>query len=118
MPLTSDYIRSEIVEQRYQISIHADDERLADALTIADMETAMEYHYGDCFFCGGSIEERLVPREMHWHGELLIFENVPTGVCTQCGEKFLRPDVAKKIDAALQSMQQPSRVVSVPVYQY
>ncbi len=78
----------------------------------------MNQPYDDCYFCGGVVEERLVPREIRWKGELLVFENVPMGVCVQCGERFIRPEVAKKIDAALQSKKQPSRVLQVPVYQY
>lgn len=78
----------------------------------------MEHQYDDCYFCGGTVEERLLPREIRWKGELLVFENVPMGVCTQCGEKFLRPEVAKTIDAALESAKRPSRVLQVPVYQY
>ena len=78
----------------------------------------MTHTYEDCFFCGGAVEERLMPREMHWQGKLLIFENVPMGVCIQCGEKFLSPDVAKKIDAALESTHRPIRTLRVPVYQY
>ena len=78
----------------------------------------MKHQYDDCYFCGGVVEERLLPREIRWKGELLVFENVPMGVCTQCGEKFLRPEVAKTIDAALESAQRPSRVLQVPVYLY
>ncbi|MGC1376383.1 MAG: YgiT-type zinc finger protein [Anaerolineales bacterium] len=78
----------------------------------------MKYDYGDCYFCGGDIEERLLPREIRWQGELLIFENVPTGVCTQCGEKFFRPDVAKKLDVVLRSQKQPLRTQQVPVYSF
>ncbi|MFN3466440.1 MAG: YgiT-type zinc finger protein, partial [Candidatus Brocadiales bacterium] len=26
-------------------------------------------------------------REFGWQGQLFIFENVPIGVCSQCGEK-------------------------------
>ncbi len=78
----------------------------------------MKHQYDDCYFCGGVVEERLVPREIRWKGELLVFENVPMGVCTQCGEKFLRPEVAKTIDAALESAKRPTRVLHVPVYQY
>jgi YgiT-type zinc finger domain-containing protein len=78
----------------------------------------MKYQYDDCYFCGGIVEEYLLPREIRWKGTLLIFENVPMGVCAQCGEKFLRPEVAKKIDVALESAQRPSRVLQVPEYQY
>ncbi|MBU2611936.1 MAG: YgiT-type zinc finger protein [Chloroflexi bacterium] len=78
----------------------------------------MKYQYDDCFFCGGVVEEHLMPREVRWKGKLLIFENVPMGVCIQCSEKFLRPEVAKKIDAALHSARRPNRTLQVPVYQY
>jgi YgiT-type zinc finger domain-containing protein len=78
----------------------------------------MTHQYDDCYFCGGSVEERLVPREIRWKGELLVFENVPMGVCAQCGEKFILPEVAKKIDSVLESKIRPSRVLQVPVYQY
>jgi YgiT-type zinc finger domain-containing protein len=78
----------------------------------------MKHQYDDCYFCGGVVEERLLPREIRWKGKLLVFENVPMGVCAQCGEKFLRPEVAKTIDVALTSAKRPSRVLQVPVYQY
>jgi len=78
----------------------------------------MKHHYDDCYFCGGMVEERRMPREMRWKGELLVFEEVPMGVCVQCGEKFLRPEVAKKIDVALQATKRPSRMLKVPVYLY
>jgi len=41
MPLTPEFIRSEIASQRYQISLHADDERLADGLMIAEIESVL-----------------------------------------------------------------------------
>jgi YgiT-type zinc finger domain-containing protein len=78
----------------------------------------MKHTYDDCFFCGGEVEERLLPREIRWKGELLVFEDVPMGVCIQCGEKFLHPEVAKKIDDAILSPKRPSRVLQVPVYQF
>ncbi|MGH7963464.1 MAG: DUF4258 domain-containing protein [Candidatus Binatia bacterium] len=36
--ITSEFIRAEIAAQCYEISLHADDERLADSLTIAQIE--------------------------------------------------------------------------------
>jgi hypothetical protein len=59
-----------------------------------------------------------LPREIRWKGELLVFEEVPMGVCAQCGEIFLRPEVAKKIDTALRSKKRPTRTLQVPVYHY
>lgn len=72
--------------------------------------------YSDCFYCGGAVEERLMPREVRWRGRLFIFENVPMGVCTQCGEKVLKPDVAKAIDRTIYEQRKPIKTIQVPVY--
>jgi YgiT-type zinc finger domain-containing protein len=78
----------------------------------------MATQYSDCFYCGGAVEERRLPREMRRQGQLFIFEDVPLGVCMQCGEKFLKPEVAKSIDRVLQGQKPPTRMIQVPVYQY
>ena len=78
----------------------------------------MRKKYGDCFYCGGVVEEQLLPRELRWQGQLFIFENVPIGVCTQCGEKILLPEVAKAIDRVLQEKRKPTKTIQVPVYHY
>jgi YgiT-type zinc finger domain-containing protein len=74
--------------------------------------------YSDCFYCGGAVDEHLMPREIRWQGQLLIFEDVPMGVCRQCGEKFLRPEVAKAIDRVLLEQKKPTRTIQVPVYHF
>lgn len=78
----------------------------------------MRKRYSDCFYCGGVVEEQLLPRELRWQGQLFIFENVPIGVCTQCGEKILLPEVAKAIDRVLQEKRKPTKTIQVPVYHY
>lgn len=37
MPFTADFIRREVEKQTYEISIHADEERVAEGLTIAQV---------------------------------------------------------------------------------
>ena len=78
----------------------------------------MAAEYADCFYCGGAVKEQNVTREIRWEGQLIIFENVPTGVCTQCGEKVLKPQVAKSIDATIEAKKKPSKMLEVPVYEY
>lgn len=78
----------------------------------------MSQLYGDCYYCGGVVEEMLLPREVRWEGQLLVFENVPMGVCSQCGEKFLKPVVTKVIDSILREQRAPTKMIQVPVYQY
>jgi hypothetical protein len=41
MLLTSEFIRTEIEKQTYQISLHADDERLSDGLIVVELEAAL-----------------------------------------------------------------------------
>jgi hypothetical protein len=38
MSITPDFIRTELENQSYEISLHADDERIADGLTIVQVE--------------------------------------------------------------------------------
>ncbi len=38
MSVTLDFIRNEIENQYYEISLHADDERIADGLTVSRLE--------------------------------------------------------------------------------
>ena len=47
-----------------------------------------------------------------------ILEDVPIGVCQQCGEKGLKPEVAKAIDRILHEDKTPLRALEVPVYAY
>ena len=78
----------------------------------------MPTKYSDCFYCGGIVEEKLMPREIRWGDQLFIIENVPMGVCIQCGEKVIKPKVAKVIDQIIEEEREPSKTIQVPVYQY
>ena len=44
MRVTPDFIREEIERQSYEISLHADDERIAEGLTV----TQLEFGLSDC----------------------------------------------------------------------
>ncbi|MBI1929202.1 YgiT-type zinc finger protein [Candidatus Poribacteria bacterium] len=78
----------------------------------------MTNEYSDCYYCGGVVKEKRMPRELRWQGQLFICEDVPMGVCTQCGEKVLKPEVAKAIDLVLHEKKKPTRTIEVPVYHY
>ncbi len=71
--------------------------------------------YGDCVFCGGLIVERLERIDYRYHGQLFLLERVPTGVCTQCGEKYFTAEVAKRMEAVASQGGQILRTVAVPV---
>ena len=58
--------------------------------------------YDDCTFCAGRVQERLVTKACWWGDQLVaLVENVPAGVCDQCGERYYKAYVLKEIEAML-----------------
>ena len=43
MSIASGFIRAEIEKQSYEISLHADDERIAEGLTVIQLEVTLSY---------------------------------------------------------------------------
>ncbi len=80
MSITTEFIRKEVENQSYEMSIHADDERLNDELTIEQIEFVLK----DC--------EIIETYPFDPRGEsCLVYgtirENIPVHVL--CGENFL-----------------------------
>ena len=73
------------------------------------------HKYGDCSFCGGEVKEDKVELDYRYQEELFIFQNVPAGVCQQCGEKYLSAKVAKEIEHRIQTKKKWDKTISVPV---
>lgn len=78
----------------------------------------MSERYSDCYFCGGEVREQDVTREVWREGHLHLVENVPVGVCGQCGEKFILPEVARTVDLLLAEDSTPDHFVRVPAYSF
>ncbi len=74
--------------------------------------------FGDCSFCGGSVEERKIEYDYRRKAHLLIIENVPAGVCRQCGEVYFLPQILKKMDIAYHDIfdrhKEPEQIREVP----
>jgi len=79
-------------------------------------------HYGDCSFCRGPVEEKKIIYDYRRREHLLVMSNVPAGVCLQCGEKYFKPDVLKKMDHVFHNIvehhQQPERTLEVPAVSF
>jgi YgiT-type zinc finger domain-containing protein len=71
--------------------------------------------YDDCIYCGGTVDEKLGVLDYRYKGRLFIVENVTMGVCCQCGEKYLKADVARKIEALAKDENSITSTMSVPV---
>lgn len=77
----------------------------------------VKHEYANCSFCGGPVEERLVNVDYRTKTGLVIIENVPAGVCRQCGEEYYTAQVAKTLEK-LATETPASRTVAVPVHQF
>jgi len=58
--------------------------------------------YDDCSFCGGRVTEKHVQKACWWGDKLTaIVDNVPAGVCEQCGERYYQARILKEVEALL-----------------
>lgn len=74
----------------------------------------MKTKYGDCYFCGGKVTAKRVTVDFRRKGELTVIEDVPAGVCTQCGEKYFTGKTSKQLDQLAKSRRKAA-TISVPV---
>jgi YgiT-type zinc finger domain-containing protein len=74
-----------------------------------------KHDFADCYFCGGVVEEDVISYMRKWRGEYLLIDNVPAGVCNQCGEKYFEAKVAEKMDNLMLQKEKVKRNISVPV---
>lgn len=71
--------------------------------------------YGDCSFCGGEVNNSKVELDYRYKGNLYIFQNVPAGLCCQCGEKYLTAKIAKEIERKIKTKEKWDKTITVPV---
>jgi YgiT-type zinc finger domain-containing protein len=74
------------------------------------------YSYGECEVCDTPLEEKLIKQDFWVRGKLIVVENVPAGVCPQCGEKIVKADIGRRISKLLGNSRQiaKARKISVP----
>jgi YgiT-type zinc finger domain-containing protein len=69
-----------------------------------------------CEYCRGPIVEKRVTLHRKVREQYVLIENVPAGVCTQCGTRYYAANVLKTIEESLRGRRQAEREVLVPVY--
>lgn len=75
----------------------------------------MTNKWNKCSLCGGKVKRKLVKVSQEIEGRLVIVENVPAEVCTQCGEILYKPSTMRKLQKLVWSKPKPVRKVKVPV---
>ncbi|HZF41154.1 MAG TPA: YgiT-type zinc finger protein [Blastocatellia bacterium] len=78
------------------------------------------YDYGKCQVCGEQMVEQQIKQDFWIKGDLIVIENIPAGVCPQCGEKVVKADVGRQIATLIANVEQmqPVRNINVPVLQF
>ena len=69
-----------------------------------------------CEYCGGSIHEKNVSLSRKVKGKYFLIENVPAGVCTECGMRYFTANVLKMIAEMIRGRRPAKREITVPVY--
>ena len=80
----------------------------------------MSYDYGKCHACGEAMEEQMTDCSIQEADEWLVVSDVPTGVCTRCGEKIFRWQVAQRLEEIVKGRRQarPTTRIEVPVFAF
>ncbi len=78
------------------------------------------YNYGECEICNTPLQERNIHQDFWIKNKLVIIENVPAGVCPQCGEKVVNAEVGEHIAKLLKDSKRidKSPTISVPLINY
>ena len=78
------------------------------------------YDYGTCHVCGSRMESRRIKQDIWVRKKLIVVEDVPAGVCPQCGEKVVNADVGRRLAAVVVDAKRfrKTRTMAVPVIQF
>ncbi len=72
-----------------------------------------------CEHCEGTVRERRVESEAFRHkGAFIILEDVPIGVCDQCGARYFDASVLRRVAAIGRGTVPTQRIVEVPIDRY
>jgi len=63
-----------------------------------------------------TFEERTITYPLKMKGRIVIFENVPALVCSQCNETLFEAETLKRMEKLALAERAPSRTEAIPVY--
>jgi len=74
--------------------------------------------YGKCESCGGKVLEKLATVDCRFGGRLFEFENVPVGVCQDCGQRLYKGGVLEQLEQLASSKSKVKNIIQVPVTEF
>lgn len=69
-----------------------------------------------CFYCKGSIENKLTNFIADLGSTIIIVKDVPSEVCTQCGEVSFSDKAAKRLEQIIEEMKKQNLEIAVTKY--
>ena len=71
-----------------------------------------------CVFCSGEVIKESKRIDFWWEDKLSIFENVPVGVCKECGEEYFDAKVSTEMEKKALSKEGVKKEIKVPVISF
>ncbi|MCL4871057.1 MAG: YgiT-type zinc finger protein [Anaerolineae bacterium] len=71
-----------------------------------------------CEYCGGTIVAKRVTRHRKIKGSYILLENVPAGVCTECGTHYFSANVLQRIEETVRGRKPAQREEIISIYAF
>lgn len=81
---------------------------------------AKKYDYGRCEICNTVMQEKRISQDFWIRKKLIVVEDVPAGVCPNCGEKVVKADVGRWIIRLIENSERIAKAprISVPTIRF
>lgn len=79
-----------------------------------------KYNYGECDVCDTPLRAKRIKQDFWIGGQLIVVEDVPAGVCPQCGEKVVNATVGRRLAELVRDDEQIAKAtrITVPALAY
>ena len=67
-----------------------------------------------CEYCGAAVAGEKVTVDLRRGSELFVFENVPVGVCSGCGERYYPGPVLERLNEIAAHREAVTSTIKVP----
>ncbi|MBM3860274.1 MAG: YgiT-type zinc finger protein [Verrucomicrobia bacterium] len=73
------------------------------------------YDYGECEVCDTPLVEKRINQDFWIGGQLIVVENVPAGVCPQCGAKVVNATVGRHLAELVRDKKRIAEAIQISV---
>ena len=81
---------------------------------MASRIVVLRHKFDACEYCGGTVVEKKVTVDVRRKKELFVFEHVPVGVCSGCGERYYSGPVLERLNEIAAHRELVTSTIKVP----